>query len=83
MSLSSGERKIPTYATDDVHAIVTTADGEVVENSDALHRRLDNRQIQLIAIGGSIGTAIFVSIGMIYENSDNQFDSNTFSQHTC
>lgn len=29
--------------------------GEVTENADALQRRLGNRQIQLIAIGGSIG----------------------------
>ncbi|KAH8652045.1 AAT family amino acid transporter [Xylariales sp. PMI_506] len=35
----------------------------VAENADQLQRRLDNRQIQLIAIGGSIGTALFVSIG--------------------
>ncbi|KAF2469093.1 amino acid transporter-like protein [Lindgomyces ingoldianus] len=34
-----------------------------VENVDGLHRRLSNRQIQWIAIGGSIGTALFVSIG--------------------
>ncbi|GAB1740071.1 hypothetical protein NU219Hw_g4991t1 [Hortaea werneckii] len=33
------------------------------ENADGLHRRLQNRQIQLLAIGGSIGTALFVSIG--------------------
>jgi amino acid transporter len=33
------------------------------DNADGLHRRLNNRQIQLIAIGGSIGTALFVSIG--------------------
>ncbi|KAL2870885.1 amino acid permease/ SLC12A domain-containing protein [Aspergillus lucknowensis] len=31
--------------------------------ASGLHRRLANRQIQLIAIGGSIGTAVFVSIG--------------------
>lgn len=38
--------------------------GEVVSgNIDGLQRRLANRQIQLIAIGGSIGTALFVSIG--------------------
>lgn len=30
---------------------------------DQLHRSLTNRQIQWIAIGGSIGTALFVSIG--------------------
>lgn len=39
------------------------ASGEVSDNADALHRRLNNRQIQLIAIGGSIGTALFISIG--------------------
>lgn len=33
------------------------------DNPDGLQRRLNNRQIQLIAIGGSIGTALFVSIG--------------------
>lgn len=39
--------------------------GEVenLEVQDHLQRRLDNRQIQLLAIGGSIGTATFVSIG--------------------
>lgn len=33
------------------------------DNADNLQRHLGNRQIQLIAIGGSIGTALFVSIG--------------------
>ncbi|KAK5465162.1 hypothetical protein LTS15_001725 [Exophiala xenobiotica] len=37
--------------------------GSLLENADSLQRRLNNRQIQLIAIGGSIGTALFVSIG--------------------
>ncbi|KAE8141914.1 amino acid permease/ SLC12A domain-containing protein [Aspergillus pseudotamarii] len=35
----------------------------VGENMGTLHRRLGNRQIQLIAAGGSIGTALFISIG--------------------
>jgi amino acid transporter len=38
-------------------------EGIVTGNSDNLQRHLNNRQIQLIAIGGSIGTALFVSIG--------------------
>lgn len=38
-------------------------EGYLAENADHLQRRLNNRQIQLIAIGGSIGTALFVSIG--------------------
>ncbi|CAI4215598.1 unnamed protein product [Parascedosporium putredinis] len=33
---------------------------QLSDNPDALHRRLKNRHIQLIAIGGSIGTAICV-----------------------
>ncbi|KAF7715230.1 Uncharacterized protein PECH_008723 [Penicillium ucsense] len=38
-------------------------EGVFADNADALQRHLGNRQIQLIAIGGSIGTALFVSIG--------------------
>ena len=38
-------------------------EGVVTGNSDNLQRHLNNRQIQLIAIGGSIGTALFISIG--------------------
>jgi amino acid transporter len=42
----------------------TDIQGEIVaDNTDQLQRHLNNRQIQLIAIGGSIGTALFVSIG--------------------
>lgn len=37
--------------------------GMLSTNVDNLQRHLNNRQIQLIAIGGSIGTALFVSIG--------------------
>jgi len=38
-------------------------EGQFADNADNLQRHLNNRQIQLIAIGGSIGTALFVSIG--------------------
>ena len=38
-------------------------EGLLADNADNLQRHLGNRQIQLIAIGGSIGTALFVSIG--------------------
>ena len=44
-------------------AAVEVGEGFVADNADQLQRRLGNRQIQLIAIGGSIGTALFVSIG--------------------
>jgi amino acid transporter len=55
--------------TSDEKAVATvydapdTEDGVVIENIDGLQRRLGARQIQMIAIGGSIGTALFVSIG--------------------
>ncbi|KAF1972242.1 hypothetical protein BU23DRAFT_535202 [Bimuria novae-zelandiae CBS 107.79] len=38
-------------------------DGQL-DNVDGLQRHLGNRQLQLIAIGGSIGTATFVSISV-------------------
>ncbi|KAE8152977.1 AAT family amino acid transporter [Aspergillus avenaceus] len=38
--------------------------GEIItEHTEALQRHLTSRQVQFIAIGGSIGTALFVSIG--------------------
>lgn len=43
----------------DVHEGSASASGSV----GGLHRRLGNRQIQLVAIGGSIGTALFIAIG--------------------
>ncbi|KAK5169383.1 uncharacterized protein LTR77_005358 [Saxophila tyrrhenica] len=58
---SNSEKK-----ADDEHVVVDGVDfeeGFVSENKDDLQRRLGNRQIQLLAIGGTIGTALFVSIG--------------------
>lgn len=37
--------------------------GEVLDDNHGLKRHLSNRKIQMIAIGGAIGTAMFVSIG--------------------
>jgi yeast amino acid transporter len=61
-----------TEKFDEKHVQETVAADEAVrgsvsdelpsDNADLLQRRLGNRQIQLIAIGGSIGTAVFVSI---------------------
>ncbi|GAB7338909.1 hypothetical protein MBLNU457_5590t1 [Dothideomycetes sp. NU457] len=55
----SSER-VPGYSQDEDRSI---QEGVISGNVDHLQRRLGNRQIQLIAIGGSIGTALFVSIG--------------------
>ena len=43
---------------------VDLEDGFVVENNDGLHRRLGNRQIQLIAVGGAIGMSSSSNIAM-------------------
>lgn len=40
----------------------TDSDSGAVHQVSGLHRALSNRQIQFIAIGGSIGTALFVTI---------------------
>lgn len=65
-AFKSADVKLPSYGSGD-EAGVRTSDvqtGQIVTgNADGLQRRLGNRQIQLIAIGGSIGTALFVSIG--------------------
>ncbi|KAF7590699.1 hypothetical protein BBP40_002535 [Aspergillus hancockii] len=56
------EEKIPKaepYAT----AAGDNGSIHVGESMGGLQRRLNNRQIQLIAAGGSIGTALFISIG--------------------
>ncbi|KAB8207583.1 hypothetical protein BDV34DRAFT_211593 [Aspergillus parasiticus] len=37
--------------------------GEVVTGTDQLQRRLENRQIQIMGVGDTIGTALFFSIG--------------------
>lgn len=60
-----GSNTAATVASDE--KTTTAAYNETVEsvreNTDSLQRHLGNRQIQMIAIGGSIGTALFVSIG--------------------
>ncbi len=58
------EKEVNVVAEDgDYSPNVDFGEGEVAENCDDLQRRLGNRQIQLLAIGGTIGTALFVSIG--------------------
>ncbi|KAK2628263.1 hypothetical protein QTJ16_002909 [Diplocarpon rosae] len=52
---SSAEKVVPVY-DEDVGNIS-------LDKPDGLHRNLSGRQIQMITIGGSIGTALFVSIG--------------------
>ncbi|KAF7534523.1 hypothetical protein G7Z17_g13353 [Cylindrodendrum hubeiense] len=59
--MASDEEKSPKF--DAAPGSPDLLAGGVRENTDGLHRLLNNRQIQLIAVGGSIGTALFVSIG--------------------
>lgn len=58
--MASDEEKNIKY---DVPGSPDLGNAVVAENADGLQRRLNNRQIQLIAVGGSIGTALFISIG--------------------
>lgn len=62
--MSSPELKVSKEAPASQRISTSSSDERPVrDNSDGLHRRLDNRQIQLIAIGGTIGTGLFVTIG--------------------
>lgn len=56
VTATSHEKSSPPYDESDGSV-------ELTGNADSLKRNLGNRQIQMIAIGGSIGTALFVSIG--------------------
>ncbi len=60
MATTDEEKQSKIPGSPEVGDLVST---HLDDNADGLHRRLNNRQIQLIAIGGSIGTALFVSIG--------------------
>ncbi|KAM0232135.1 hypothetical protein ACHAP5_010837 [Fusarium lateritium] len=64
--MASKEEK-PDISDSKLEGVHTGADsvhqGDLGPNADHLQRNLGNRQVQLIAIGGSIGTASFVSIG--------------------
>jgi len=57
ISSNTAGEDVPTYSPED------SGSGTGLTTDDGLQRHLTNRQIQLIAIGGSIGTALFVSIG--------------------
>lgn len=57
------EEKAPAAAGSNDLDSETIDDGSIAAPRTHLKRHLGNRQVQLIAIGGSIGTALFVSIG--------------------
>lgn len=63
----ASDKELPSAQSDEKNSAgsydETVGVVEVRGNTDALQRHLGNRQIQMIAIGGSIGTALFVSIG--------------------
>lgn len=52
------EKGLPNYNGNDIQT-----EGLIAENVDGLKRELSGRQIQMVTIGGSIGTALFISIG--------------------
>ncbi|PLB54902.1 amino acid transporter [Aspergillus steynii IBT 23096] len=55
-----GTRKLDI---DDIDTQCASQQDIVPIHSGQLHRRLNYRQIQIMAIGGSVGTALFVNIG--------------------
>ncbi|KAF4999676.1 hypothetical protein FDECE_11430 [Fusarium decemcellulare] len=61
MNISGSEKKVTAADHEPDHEDIQS--GQIQYDNDGLHRRVGNRQIQLFAIGGSIGTGLFVSIG--------------------
>lgn len=46
--------------------------GQTSNAAGGLHRRLGNRQLQLVTIGGSIGTGLFVPLVVDFRRVDQQ-----------
>ncbi|KAM3578568.1 hypothetical protein VKS41_008953 [Umbelopsis sp. WA50703] len=61
-NLDAGYNEKTEVEMEDVSAAVTTADVEV-QSVHGLKRELKSRHLQMIAIGGTIGTGIFLSSG--------------------
>lgn len=63
-NLSAAENKLgPSHLEKTESTNVGSVQDVDDTNLGHLHRRLNSRQIQLIAAGGSIGTTLFISIG--------------------
>lgn len=63
-SSSDHEKKAPTYTREDeLERRASVASASVSGLKDTTHRGLKARHIQLIGIGGTIGTALYVQIG--------------------
>ncbi|KAL4251425.1 Amino Acid-Polyamine-Organocation Superfamily YAT [Pleurotus pulmonarius] len=65
--LNSSIEKLEGLDANDVRAVTASSSdltsSRATSTSDKTHRNLQNRHIQLIGIGGAIGTALFVQIG--------------------
>ena len=63
----SSDSADPVTSADPVGAVVSGGSGQVsneaLEEDGGLHRSLTNRHMQMIAIGGAIGTGLFVASG--------------------
>jgi amino acid transporter len=55
--------KKPEHETENTFDYETRPDSLSIKRGDATHRQLKPRHIQLIGIGGTIGTALYVQIG--------------------
>ena len=54
-----GEASAQQQTTDATAATAATATAAATDNQPSLHKSLKNRHIQLIALGGAIGTGLF------------------------
>lgn len=57
------DEKSPTKSSEDVGETSILETTIAVSSTNHLHRRLGNRQIQVFAIGGTIGSSVFVAMG--------------------
>lgn len=63
------EKRVDSMLTDLPSDSNSTENGQVISDHPGLHRGLKSRHVQLIALGGCIGTGLFVGSGAALYNS--------------
>lgn len=63
------EKPLATDVDSDTRTLADKAEMLETAGSDHLHRKLTGTQVQLFAIGGAIGTSLFVQMGSVLPKS--------------
>jgi amino acid permease len=63
MSVDEGKEIASSHADADLYQLSSSHEGDMTDFGNHLERGLESRHIQFIALGGTIGTGLFLGIG--------------------